>query len=401
MKRVLLWYTHATRAAGGTWLFPELPGNLDLGDLPGIPSAPGATQWLEAERTNLLALISHAARHGPRPVAWHLTNALFGYFWFHLPRATWQATAQTALEAAVAEGDLFGQAAMHSGLGLIQSDRGLAGQALDHHARVRDISRALGWATGEAAALGGRGLAEWNLARLDSAHEHVTTGLRITAEAGNRYLEALGLVVLGVTCRDLGRLREASDHLELAISRSKEISWWDDSLALQNLGWVYWELGRLADGLDVLGPEVSSDQRGGYRTGRAMMLDAFAKINIELGRRDEALEQSERAFAMAKDRGRRWIQADILNTVATAHRKLAHFDRSVQVGVQALALARATRYRRPEVDSLLGLSLTYKELARHEEARSYAEQALSLAHDLGFRVVEGQALTALSGIAEF
>ncbi|WP_150133874.1 AfsR/SARP family transcriptional regulator [Streptomyces hyaluromycini] len=400
LERLLIWYLHAARAAGGTWFFPEVPQDLAHGGRPGLPSSSGASQWLEAERVNLLALISHAGRHGPRPVTWHMVNALFGYFWLRLPRATWQATAQTALDAATAEGDLFGQAAMHVSLGLIRSDRGEAGQALGHHSRALDISRQLGWATGEAAALGGRSLAEWNMARLDSAHEHVTAGMRIAREAGNLYLEALGLVVLGVTCRDLGRLREASGHLELAISRNKEISWWDDSLALQNLGWVYWELGRLADGLDVLVPQVAARERGGDRNDRAMMLDAVAKINIELGRYEEALEQAERAFAMAKDKGRRWIQASVLNTVAAAHRELAHFDQAIRLGMQALALARESKYRRPDADSLLALSLTHKQLGRNAEARSYAEQALALARDRSFRVVEGQALTALCGIAE-
>ncbi|MCX4706093.1 BTAD domain-containing putative transcriptional regulator [Streptomyces sp. NBC_01373] len=400
LKRVLIWYLNATRATAGTWLFPELPRDLGHTGRPGMPSAAGADQWLEAERANLLALINHVGRHGPRPGAWHLANALFGYFWLHLPRATWQAVAQTALDAAIAEGDLFGQAAMHSSLGLLRSDRGHVKQALDHHARVGDISRELGWATGEAAALGGTSQAEWSMARLASAHAHVTTGLRITRETGNRHLEALGLVVLGVTCRDLGRLREAADQLELAISRNAEIGWNDNSLALQNLGWVYWELGRLADGLDVLGPEVSTDARGRYRNDRAMMLDAVAKINIELGRHEEALEQAERAFAMVKERGRRWIQASILNTVATAHQKQADFDRSLRTGRLALTLAREARYRRTEADSVLGLSLTHQQLGHHNEARSHAEQALTLARDHGFRVVEGQALTVLCGIAE-
>ncbi|MGP4044075.1 BTAD domain-containing putative transcriptional regulator [Streptomyces sp. 2A115] len=400
LKRVLVWYLSAARTAGGSWLFADLPHDLAPGDQPRVPFAAGAGQWLEAERANLLALINHSGRHGPRPVAWHLANALFGYFWLHLPRATWQATAQTALDAAKAEGDLFGQAAMHSSLGLLKSDRGQGRQAMDHHTRVREISRELGWAVGEAAGLGGMAQAEWSMARLDSAREHVTTGLRITREAGNRHLEALGLVVLGVTCRDLGRLREAADHLELAISRNKEIGWNGHSLALQNLGWVYWELGRLTDGLDALGPGVTADGKGGYRNDRAMMLDAVARINLELGHHDEALEQAERAFAMGQDRGRRWIQAGILNTVAAAHRKLAHFDRSVRAGGQALALARESGHRRTEADCILGLSLTHTQRGRYDEARSHAEQALSLARDHSFRVVEGQALTVLCATAE-
>jgi DNA-binding SARP family transcriptional activator len=398
LERVLTWYLHAARTASGTCFFSDLPGNLASGCRPDVQFATGAERWLEAERANLLALINHAGRRGPRPVSWHLASALFGYFWIHLPRAMWQATAETALEAATAEGDLYGQAAMHGSLGVVHWDRGHARQAMEHHTRVLDVSRELGWAVGEALALGGRAFVEWSQARLDRAYEDFSAGLRITGEARNRYLEVFGLVGFGFTCRDLGRLREAADHLELVIIRNREISWWHDSLALQVLGGVYWELGRLADGLDVLGPEVAADERG-YRNGRAMMLDAVAKINIDLGRRDEALIQAERAFAMVNDAGRPWIQAGILNTVAAAHRKLGRLDRSVDVAGQALKLAREARSRRAESDSLLELALGLEQLDRNESARSHAEEALRLARDHSFRVVEGQALTVLCELA--
>jgi len=107
---------HAARAASGTFLFPELPPELRACDQQGKPSAAEATQWLEAERANLLAAINHAALHGPRPVAWHLASVLFGHFWIHLPRTTWLTTAQTALDAATDEGDLRGQAAINKAL---------------------------------------------------------------------------------------------------------------------------------------------------------------------------------------------------------------------------------------------------------------------------------------------
>nr|WP_079173975.1 BTAD domain-containing putative transcriptional regulator [Streptomyces mirabilis] len=400
LERLLIWYLHAARAASGTWLFPELPPELRAYDQQGMPSAAEDSQWLEAERANLLAVINHAARHGPRPVAWHLTSVLLGHFWLHLPRGTWLATAQTALDAATAEGDLYGQAAMQNSLGVIRWDWGQAKQAMDHHARALDISRELGWAVCEAAALDGRGCVEWSMGRLDSAHEHITAGLRIAREVGNPHVEAFGLLGLGMVCRDLGRLREAAAHLELAISRSAVLSWWDDSPALQTLGWVYWELGRLVDGLDVLGPWVSPDRRPGYRNARARMVGAVARINIELGRQDEGLEQAERAFAMVKDTGRPWIQSGILTTVAAAHRHLAHFDRSLEADAQALTLARKAGFGRAEADSILGLSLTHRQLGHHDEARRHAEQALRLAREYGFRVVEGQALTVLCGTAE-
>ncbi len=399
-ERLMIWYLNATRRAAGTWFFPELPPDLRPGGYPDRHSVPGSDRWLEAEVANLLAAINHAAHHGPRPVAWHLADALFGHFWHHLPRATWQTTAETALDAATAEGDLFGQAAMHMSLGVIKWDRGHGRQAMDHGARVLDISRQLGWATGEAAGLGVRGFVEWSMARLDSAHEHFTAGLRGFRAAGNRYFDGFGVVGLAMTCRDLGRLHEAADHLECIINAEEELAWSNKNGALQILGWVYWELGRLADGLDVLGPAVAAGKRAPYRPGRAMMLDAIAKINIELGRQGDALILAGHAFATVRHTGRLWIQSGILNTVAAAHRKLAHPEQALQADEQALTLAREARFKRAEADSLVSLSLTHRQLGRHGEARTHSEQALRLARDHSFRVVEGQALTALSETAE-
>jgi DNA-binding SARP family transcriptional activator len=401
LERLLIWYLNTARAAAGTWLFPQLPQNLvGQANQPGTPSEADAVQWLEAERTNLLAAIHHASRHGPYPVAWHLPSALFGYFWLHLPRSTWLATAQAALDAATTDHDQFGQAAMHGTLGVVQWDRGQGRQAMDHNTRALEISRRIGWATGEATALGSIGFVEWSAAHLNSARELFTTGLRITREAGNPYPEVFGLVGLGMTCWDLGRLNEAADHLELAIIRNRHIGWRADSLVLQVLGSVYWELGRLAEGLDVLGPEVAADGPSGYRNGRAMMLDAVVKINIELGHHQEAMKQAERAFHMVENVGRRWIQARISNTVAAAHRALGHLDQAVEADGRALTLAREARYRRGEADSLLGLSTTQKLLRRCGPARAYGEQALALARQHAFRVVEGQSLTTLCEIDE-
>ncbi|MFJ9104149.1 AfsR/SARP family transcriptional regulator [Streptomyces sp. NPDC102405] len=400
LERLLIWYLNAARATAGTAHFPELPCGLHPGEHLGMPSTTAPDHWLAAELPNLLAAIDHAAHHGPRPVAWYLTSTLFSHFWIHLPRKTWQAVAQTALEAAEAEGDLFGQSAMHSSLAASRWDRGHVRQATEHAARALDISREIGWATGEASGLGLRGFTKWSMARLDSARDDFITGLRIFRETGNRYFEGFGLVGLGMACRDLGRLHEAAVHLERAVGLDAELSRWDNSSAVQILGGVYWELGRLADGLDLLRPAVASAERAGYRDSRAMMLDSLAKISLELGRHEEGLEQAERALAMVGATKRHWIQAGILTTVAAAHRQLTHSDWSLQADEHALSLARETRFKRAEADTLVSLALTHQLLGRPDEARTHGEQALRLARAHSFRVVEGQALTALSKAAE-
>ncbi|MDQ0910847.1 DNA-binding SARP family transcriptional activator [Streptomyces canus] len=400
LERVLLWYLHAVRATAGTGLFPELPADLRPGEHPGVPPAAEPGRWLDAERANLLAVIDHAGRHGPRPVAWCLASALFNQFWIHLSRNTWQTIAQAALEAAEADGDLFGQSAMHSSLSATRWDRGHIRQAMEHATRALDISRELGWVAGEASALGLRAFSKWSMSRLSSAYDDLTTGLRLFHAVGNPHFQGFGLVGLGMVCRELGRLREAAGHLESALGLDEERTRWDDGPAIQVLGGVYWELGRLTDGLDLLGPAVVSDKRAGYRDGRMMMLNCLAKISVELGRHEEGLEQAERTLAMVGDTKRYWIMPGILNTVAAAHRGLARPDRALRADQEALALAREAAFNRGEADTLVSLAVTHQHLGRHDKARAHAEQALRLARDHSFRVVEGQALTALSRTAE-
>ncbi|EPD58701.1 AfsR/SARP family transcriptional regulator [Streptomyces sp. HGB0020] len=400
LERLLLWYLHAARTTAGTGLFPELPGGLRPGEHPGVPSADEHGLWLNAERANLLAVIDHAGRHGPRPVAWYLTSALFNHFWMYLPRNTWQTIAQTALQAAEAEGDLFGQSAMHSSLSALRSDRGHVRQAMEHATRALDISRELGWVAGEASALGLRAFSKWSMARLSSAYDDLTTGLRLFHATGNPHFEGFGLVGLGMVCRELGRLREAAGHLESALALDVEHTRWDDGPAIQVLGGVYWELGRLADGLDLLGPAVISEKRADYRDGRMMMLNCLAKISVELGRHEEGLEQAERTLAMVGDTKRYWIMPGILNTLAAAHRGLARWDQALRADQEAFALAREAAFSRGEADTLVSLAVTHQYLGRHDEARAHAEHALRLARAHSFRVVEGQALTALAGAME-
>ncbi|MEU8565719.1 BTAD domain-containing putative transcriptional regulator [Streptomyces cyaneofuscatus] len=400
LERLLVWYLDAARATAGTALFPELPRGLHPGEHPGTLSTAAPEQWLGAELPNLLAVIDHAAHHGPRPIAWYLTSTLFGHFWVHLPRKIWQSLAQTSLGAAEAEGDLFGQSAMHSSLAAARWAGGHVRQATKHASCALEISRQIGWREGEASGLGLRGMAKWAMADLDSAYDDFTTGLRIFQETGNHQFDGFGLVGLGMSCRDLGRLSEAAVHLEQAVGLDAELSRWNTSSAVQILGAVYNELGRLTDGLDLLRPAVASSGRAGYRDSRAMMLDALARINLELGCHEEALDQAEQALAMVGDTRRHWFQASILGTVAAAHRELSRADQALQADAQALALARGTRFKRAEADSLLSLSLTHQHMGHHDESRAHAEQALHLARDHSFRVVEGQALAALSATAE-
>ncbi|MEU7243489.1 AfsR/SARP family transcriptional regulator [Streptomyces sparsogenes] len=357
-----------------------------------------AIVWLETERANLLAAVERTARQGPRAVSWHLTDALLGYFWLCLPRGTWHVTARSALDAAVAEGDRRGEAAMYYNIGFALWDLGVLGESALHHNRAIELHRALGWRPGEAAALGGLAYVEWEQARLDDALRHFDAALAILRELGQSDAEALALIGVGLVHRDMGRLPEAVGDLEAALSIRRKAGVRYEANHLDNLGIAYWEAGRLREGLDILTEALAINEAVGYRNGHAVALQVTGRIHLECGRHEEGLDHGERALRLALDTGNRRIQADALNTMGEAHRRAGRGERAAESHERALVAARAAHNRRAEADSLLGLAAAYRGLGHADAALARAEEARQLARRCGFRLVEGQALTELGAL---
>ncbi|MGW5718770.1 ATP-binding protein [Amycolatopsis sp. NPDC003865] len=422
--RLAAWYLRTARAAAGPWLFPDLPPELgDPAEASSEPATDGRTadaaavddptphdreatgphglERLEGERANLLAAIEYAARHDCRAFSWHLTDAMYRYFWFCLPRSVWQAAARTALDAAAAEGDRRGQAAMHTALGMASWDMARYQDARDHYARSLELSREAGWPIGEGWAHGGLGMWSWSTGRLDEALRHYTVMLRITRTHRDTPAESTVLAAIGKVYRDMGRLAEAAGLLELALRKNPRFEWRREppTLPRQALGVVRWEMGLLREGLEVLERALTAEAPAGSRVGHAMTLATIAMIQRDLGNHHVALELGERADELIDATGRLSVRATIVNGLAAAHHGLGQDERAADLQHHAVLLARQSGYTRVQADTLLGLAAVLRAQHRHTEARAPAAQALDLARRSGFRVVEGQALTELAEIA--
>src|SRR5439155_1158768 len=93
-----------------------------------------ALAWVDAERRNLVAAVVAAADQGLLPAAWHLADAMRGYFWLRIALPDWLAVSRAGLAAAEAGGDVPAQAA---------GQLNLAG-ALTRQGRMRDAGHHIG-----------------------------------------------------------------------------------------------------------------------------------------------------------------------------------------------------------------------------------------------------------------
>ncbi|GAA2503021.1 BTAD domain-containing putative transcriptional regulator [Winogradskya humida] len=191
------------------------PGYQALGD-PGPGGTPltfagqgDAMRWFAAEQHALTELVRRGGRRGDHADAWQLTIAMQQFFERSGRWLDWVATARTALQAAVAGGDLVGQARMHRTLaGAHYSMRRLT-DAASHLDRARHLLDGLGL-TGELSR------ARLNLAmirRAEGRHEEAIaelSGLVGPARAaGDDKLLADALAGIAASTAELGRGTEA------------------------------------------------------------------------------------------------------------------------------------------------------------------------------------------------
>jgi tetratricopeptide (TPR) repeat protein/transcriptional regulator with XRE-family HTH domain len=403
LERLLDWYLHSA-AAATQLLYPSmvrLPLPPAVGQLP-VPAFSDRAQalaWLDAERSNLVAAVRHAAEHGPRPSAWLLADALHGYLWQGMYVVDWSAVAEAALAAAEAEGGPQAQSAARLSLADLNLCLSRYPQAIEHYAQALALNQQTGWLEGQAATLSKLGVAYARAGRLPEAAHHHHRALALNQRIGRLGGQANNLGNLGVVYLEQGRLPAAYDHHAQAVALFGKLGFrGSEGTALGWLGEIDHARGRLDRAIDHADAALAIQREVGDRGGEADTLRTLAGIHRDRGRLDQAFALATTAVALARDTGERRLQADALTTLASVHLQRGSVPHALEIYGQALELARATQSRYPEVVALLGLAAAHQRLDHLDEARRCARQALDLARETGYRLLEGQALTTLAGI---
>ncbi|MGM1060256.1 AfsR/SARP family transcriptional regulator [Saccharothrix sp. Mg75] len=358
----------------------------------GLTDGVGAAYWLDAELGNLVAVVRHAARAGPRRVAWLLADSLRGYFWMSTRRVEWLAVAEAGLAAAEGADEPRAPAAARLSLADLHFRQGRYRQAVRHHAHGLLLSRRAGWVEGEAAVLGNLGCVYWQAGRLTAAAARFDRALALSRGIGQPAGEAAALGNLGLVHWEMGRLARAAEHYARALSRYRRIgSRHGEAINLANLGQVQRVRGLPTEAAELLSSALDLHHEAGDRGSEAEAHGRLAVTCCDLDLPAEALEHARAGLALAREAGDPRTEAEALTALATVHRRLGHRPDAVRRYRQALDLIRETGDRYPEVDALIGLATATAGIgdARH---------ALALARHAGYRALVGQAMGVLADI---
>ncbi len=357
-----------------------------------------ALAWLETERPNLIAAITHTAEHGPREVAWRLADALRGYLTLRVHAVDWLTAARAAQGAANADGDPLAQAAAELNLGGYQWFQARYRQAIDHQVRTLELARKADWRAGQATAFINLGGLHGMLGELDQATAYLAEGVALARRTGNVASQAVGLTNLGLMWCERGDLDKAIDHHRQAMVLHRHGSRSARAAALDLLSVAYYLQGRLEQAQDHLARALALNREIGARSGEASTLAGLALTHAERGHFDQALDLVRTALAHARDTGHRSDEADTLITSATVHHRIGEHRQALEHHRQALRIARDTGYRYAQTEALVGLADALTALDEPHQALIPGQHGLTLARTSRYRLLEGRAHTTLATI---
>ena len=395
-------YDHYLRAvdAAGTTLYPDL-ARLDRPTPEPTPavsfdSASAALSYLDAERLNLAACIAAAAQTLPR-YAWHLADALRGYFHSHSTTDQWRAAVTSGLAAAVRAGDQAAQAAMHLSLGTLSWHLARYTDALAEMEEARAIGNAAGLSTVEGAALSNLGVVRLELGQAAEGAEMFRAVLELTSDGGNEFVTANALVNLGGAYLEMGDYAAAEDASLRACALCDRInSPHSGAVARANLGQVYRAQGRLAEAAARLDEALARFEDLRSSADKAEAMANLASVHRDAGRLDEALSTATAAMVLSRDLDVPRVLAETHIALGNVH--LARQEYTIAAGhlQTALSLMDDGGQRRSATKARIGLAHTSRYLGDPEAAAALARRAIADATAYGLRTQHGAALTALA-----
>lgn len=358
---------------------------------PQITDAVAAIRWLDAELTNLAAVVHQAAAEG-HPAAWLLADALRGYTWPRKHAVDWTALGQAALAAAQSARQPLAEAAVHNLLGHTHLQQGRTDTAIAHFERLLALAEAADWLEGAATAHTNLATVTRLSGRLRRSAEHLERAMELDRRCGLPDGHPVVLGNLANVLRDLGRLPESLDCLLRAQRLPQALDSQHNQIHQQaNLGRALHLLGDPARAARHLQAALAMARESDDPGSKAYVLRLQASARRDTGDLVGALELAERATGLSDQDIDEYFRAASRVTLGGVLLALGRHSEAAVTYREALKLACERGAHDLEARALLGLASV-----RHPMDREQAAQALAIARHSEYLLVEGEALTVLA-----
>ena len=399
--RLFSWYLYAADAAGTvvsprTVRLPLPPADADTAPA-AFADRQEALDWLEAERSNLIAAVRHAAVHGPREIAWLLPDALDGYLGQQGHTIDRFTAARASLATATGAADAPAMAAAQIILGRAHHAAGEDEQARSQYQAALRTAGELSWPQARATALVGLGAIAGSSGPLQDALNHFTEALAIRRAAGTVTGQADLLANIGRVCVDLAELDRAVDCCQQALALYQREHSPRESHGWFCLGCAQHASGDLAGARECFDQARQLDHELGTVSNEARELAELAAVALDAGRSDETRALVTQAVAMAREAADPEIECIATLVLADASRRGREHQLAARQYRSVLRIAGAHGIRLMEGPALVGLGFTSLALGQAQQAGKVIDRALAVRQETGHRLIEAAALRARAG----
>jgi tetratricopeptide (TPR) repeat protein len=323
-----------------------------------LPEPAAARAWLDAERTNLLAVATHLVQDGATFMRFsailHRHLAVTGRY------ADARLLHEQTVAAARRNGDVATEVGALVNLGELDVRTGQYEQVIDGMQRALDLGDGRAERDNVARALRYLGLASQFTGRYERAADYYQRALTLSRETGDRIGEASGLGNLGVIYQLAGRYELAAEHHRQAMVVFETVG------AVEN---------------------------------KARALDNLGVIERLTGHYEQAAEHHRQALVLFVDTGSIEGQATALDNLGVIERLTGHYEQAGEYHRRALALSRQIGDPDDEARALNNLGDLAHRTGRHDESVGHYEWSLSLYRDLGDPAGQAKAFNGIGEVA--
>ncbi|MGI5212650.1 AfsR/SARP family transcriptional regulator [Plantactinospora sp. CA-290183] len=337
--------------------------------------------WLEAERSNLRALVRLAARSGHDHYTWRLARAAWR---FNFTRGYFDDILEThayGLESAERLRDDFAIAAMHNYVASAHGRVGNYDKALSHVETAIEYRQRVGDTDGVMTGRGNLAVVYWLLGRVREAvemNEEVTGywNQRGKMPAAASFNQGMFLTQAGEYERALRLYRR---HLQTGCEQGDTFT---VANTLGKIGGVRLRMGQTAAPLRLLRASLALRRRAGHHYGEAEVRNDLGTLLRQLGDLAEAEHQHRVGLEVAIASGERHVESAVLNGLGLTLAAKGQWPAALEAHRRALELATRIShpYEQGRALAALGSHLRSQDPA---EARRHWKRALAIFVKMG------------------
>lgn len=327
--------------------------------VPPMADPAAALAWLDAERSNAVAVCTYAAAHGWPAHVVRLSATLARYLYHGGHYADGLAIHTYAWQLARDAGDQAAAATALTHLGRIHSGQGRSELVAEELQQALAIFREIDDKVGQARALNNLGFHYWRSGPFTRAADYLQQALTLFQQLEDLAGEVNALDGLGLVRERQGRDPEAAEHFQRAVALCRQI---------------------------------------GDRAGEAGALDSLGYIASRQGHHQQAIDHHQRSLALCRAIGSRLGEGSALSGLGLAYRRRGQHHHAIGHHQQALTISRQIGDRAGELHSLNGLGEALQAAGQPERAQAEHTCALTLAAETGDRYEQARALTGLGHI---